>query len=348
MSQPTTRYIDLADMRRLTETVGVVPAIRGIVENLRQDFGRWHEFEKSPRTANHSDVGVIELMPVSDDKLFSFKYVNGHPQNIKQGLMTVMAFGALAETATGWPLLLSEMTILTALRTAATSVLAAQLVARPESKIMAMIGNGAQSEFQVLGFQHLMGIGEVRLFDTDPRATQKLMRNLGEEKGLKLIPCSSTAEAVRGADIVTTCTADKKLAIIITDDMVEPGMHLNAIGGDCPGKTELESRILERSKVFVEFAPQSRVEGEIQHMAADFPVTELWEVLADERNGRESEAQITVFDSVGFGLEDFSGLRFVYEQAMELGLGSDLNLMPIMSDVKDLFGLVRPQHAHAR
>lgn len=330
------------------DAVGVVPAIKGIVENLRRDFGRWHDFEKCPRTANHSSVGVIELMPVSDESLFSFKYVNGHPKNIDQGLMTVMAFGALSEVSTGWPLLLSEMTILTALRTAATSVLAAELVARPNSKSMAMIGNGAQSEFQILAFHHLLGIDEIHLYDVDPKATDKLMRNLADEKGIKLIPFKSTAEAVKGVDIITTCTADKKLATIITDDMVEPGMHLNAIGGDCPGKTELETKILLRSKVFVEFAPQSRVEGEIQHLPADFPVTELWEVLADARNGRDSEEQITVFDSVGFGLEDFSGLRFVYEEAIARGIGSDLNLMPIMDDVKDLYGLVKPVPALRR
>ncbi|MBL8061029.1 MAG: ornithine cyclodeaminase [Chthonomonas sp.] len=342
----TTRYIDLPAMRRLIDKVGVVEAIRGIRDNLREDFGRWHDFEKSPRTANHSDVGVIELMPVSDDEHFSFKYVNGHPKNIEEGLMTVMAFGALSETKTGWPLLLSEMTILTALRTAATSVLAAELVARKDCKTMAMIGNGAQSEFQVLGFHHLLGIEEIHIFDTDPKATDKLMRNLGKQ--INLIPHSSTASAVKGVDIITTCTADKKLAVIVEDAMVETGMHINAIGGDCPGKTELDGKILQRSKVFVEFAPQSRVEGEIQHQAADFPVTELWEVIADERNGRESQEQITVFDSVGFGLEDFSGLRYVYQQAIELGIGEDLDLMPVIGDVKDLFGFMQPVPARNR
>ena len=342
----TTRYIDLPAMRRLIDKVGVVEASRGIRDNLRADFGRWHDFEKSPRTANHSDVGVIELMPVSDDEHFSFKYVNGHPKNIEQGLMTVMAFGALSEVKTGWPLLLSEMTILTALRTAATSVLAAELVARKDCKTMAMIGNGAQSEFQVLGFHHLLGIEEIHIFDTDPGATEKLMHNLGKQ--IKLIPFTSTSEAVKGVDIITTCTADKKLAVIVEDAMVETGMHINAIGGDCPGKTELDGKILQRSKVFVEFAPQSRVEGEIQHQAADFPVTELWEVIADERNGRESEEQITVFDSVGFGLEDFSGLRYVYQQAIEHGIGEDLDLMPVLGDVKDLFGFMQPVPARNR
>lgn len=337
---PATRYIDLPAMRRLMDKVGIVGAIRGIRDNLREDFGRWHDFEKSPRTANHSNLGVIELMPVSDHDHFSFKYVNGHPKNIEQGLMTVMAFGALSEVKTGWPLLLSEMTILTALRTAATSVLAAELVAREDCRTMAMIGNGAQSEFQCLGFHHLLGIEEFHLYDLDPKATDKLIRNLGDQ--MKLIPHSSINDAVMGVDIITTCTADKKLAIIVEDSMVEPGMHLNAIGGDCPGKTELEGAILQRSKVFVEFAPQSRIEGEIQHQAADFPVTELWEVISDPRNGRESDEQITVFDSVGFGLEDFSGLRYIYQQAIEHGIGEDLDLMPVLGDVKDLYGFTQP------
>lgn len=316
--------------------------LRLVVEALREDFSRWQDFEKCPRTANHSPVGVIELMPVSDAIDFSFKYVNGHPENPKQGLSTVMAFGALAKMETGYPVLLSEMTLLTALRTAATSVLAASALARKNSRSMAMIGNGAQSEFQLIAFHELLGITEFRLFDIDPNATEKLIRNLGQEKEFTLVPCENTAEAVRGADIVTTCTADKQYATIVTDAMVEPGMHINGIGGDCPGKTELESAILERSTVVVEFEPQSRIEGEIQHMPEDFRVTELWEILTGAKAGRTREEEITVFDSVGFSLEDYSALRVALREAERLGIGKTMDIMPTMTDVKDLYGLLQP------
>jgi len=203
--------------------------------------------------------------------------------------------------------------------------------------VMALIGNGAQSEFQALAFQHLLGINTLRLFDIDPLATTKLVANLSHS-GLKLQVCASTAEAVQGADIVTTVTADKACATIVTADMLEPGMHINAVGGDCPGKTELAADVLEMAKVFVEFTPQTRIEGDIQQMPADFAVTELWEVLRGTRPGRDSDTQITVFDSVGFALEDFAALRFMHSAALKLGLGERLALIPQMVDPKNLFG----------
>lgn len=333
-------YLSVPDAAQLILAKGVKHCIAAIAGNLREDFMRWGDFDKSARVANHSRYGVIELMPISDDSLYSFKYVNGHPNNTKLGLSTVMAFGVLSHVDTGTPLLLSELTLTTAMRTAATSVFAAQLLARSDSRVMALIGNGAQSEFQALAFQHLMGIEEVRLFDVDSSATAKLVDNL-QGSGLKVVVCNSTAEAVKGSDIVTTVTADKNYATIVTPEMVEPGMHINAVGGDCPGKTELHADILNQSSVFVEFAPQSRIEGEIQQMPADFAVTELWEVLQGHKGGRRDAQQVTVFDSVGFALEDYSALRFMYQSAIELGLGERIALIPALADPKNLFSVLR-------
>ncbi len=333
-------YLGVPDAVELILAKGVKPCIAAIADNLREDFMRWGDFDKSARVAHHSRDGVIELMPIADDRLYSFKYVNGHPSNTKLGLSTVMAFGVLSHVDTGTPLLLSELTLTTAMRTAATSVFAAQLLARPDSRVMALIGNGAQSEFQALAFQHLMGIEEVRLFDLDAAATAKLADNL-QGSGLQVVVCGSTAEAVKGSDIVTTVTADKNRATILTPGMIEPGMHINAVGGDCPGKTELHADILSQGNVFVEFAPQSRIEGEIQQMPADFAVTELWQVLQGHQPGRRDAQEVTVFDSVGFALEDYSALRFMYQSALELGLGQRIALIPELADPKNLFGVLR-------
>ena len=339
-SSAATLYLSAPEMARLIVQKGVQTCIAGIADCIRADFLRWGDFDKSVRVANHSLDGVIELMPISDDTLYSFKYVNGHPKNTRIGLPTVMAFGVLADVRTGVPLLLSELTLTTALRTAATSAVAAKALARPDSRVMALIGNGAQSEFQALAFQHLLGIEEVRLFDVDAAATARLVANL-KHSGLALTVCASAAEAARGADIVTTVTADKSNATILTPAMIAPGMHLNAVGGDCPGKTELHADILGGASVFVEYAPQSRIEGEIQQMPAGFAVTELWEVLAGQRPARQSPQEVTVFDSVGFALEDYSALRYMRDAAAELGLGEYIALIPEMADPKNLFGVLR-------
>jgi ornithine cyclodeaminase len=181
----------------------------------------------------------------------------------------------------------------------------------------------------------------VRLFDTDPTATAKLADNL-RHTTLRVRVCTSIAQAVRGADIVTTVTADKTNAAILTPDLIEPGMHINGVGGDCPGKTELHPDVLRAASVFVQYEPQTRIEGDLQHLPADFAVTELWQVLASQAPGRTSDQQITLFDSVGFALEDFSALRYLRDTAQVLGLGQQLSLIPDLTDPKDLFSLIRP------
>src|SRR5215470_3799487 len=293
-------YIGVERVQELVTRIGPARFIEALSHEIESDYRRWREFDKSPRHATHSPVGVIELMPTSDGRLYSFKYVNGHPKNTAEGLLTVTAFGVLADVETGYPLLLSELTLTTALRTAATSALAARRMARPGSRAMALIGNGAQSEFQAVAFHHMLGIRELRLYDVDPKAMQKLERNLTRSglNGLKIVRCRSVAEAAQGADIVTTVTADKCNALILTPEMIQPGMHINAVGGDCPGKTELHADILRRpdARVIVEFEPQCRIEGEIQQMESSFPVTELSDVLAGKSPARAHDQEVTIFD----------------------------------------------------
>jgi ornithine cyclodeaminase len=330
-----TQFIGVNEMAGLVRRTGPEAFIEELAGYIREDFVRWEDFEKSPRLASHSANGVIELMPASDGRLYGFKYVNGHPANTRVGKLTVTGFGVLADVATGYPLLITEMTLLTALRTAAMSALAASALARPDSRVMALIGCGAQSEFQALAFQTLLGIEELRIYDPDPLAMGKFERNAGGF-GMKITHCTTVAGAVGAADLITTCTAVKGRAAVVTPDMLRPGQHINAIGGDCPGKTELHPDVLRLGDVFVEYAPQTRIEGEIQQLEPDFEVTELWRVLTRKARGRRSPEAITIFDSVGFAIEDFSALRYVRE--LTVGSGDDLNLVPDVANPKDIFG----------
>jgi ornithine cyclodeaminase len=337
-------YIGVSDIQRLVNGIGTGEFIERLAREIEADYRRWSEFEKSARLASHSPVGVIELMPTSDGRLYSFKYVNGHPKNTAAGLLTVTAFGVLADVDTGYPLLLSELTITTALRTAATSALAAQWMARDGSRVMALIGNGAQAEFQAIAFHRMLGIRELRLYDVDARATAKLernLRNMSELADLRVVRAKSVADACKGADVVTTVTADKCNAVILTPPMITPGMHLNAVGGDCPGKTELHADVLRMSgaRVVVEYEPQSRIEGEIQQMPADFAVTQLSDVIRSAATGRATPDEITIFDSVGFALEDYSALRFLHALLLEeRGERRQIDLVPELQDPKDLYG----------
>ncbi|QEE46396.1 ornithine cyclodeaminase [Rhizobium sp. WL3] len=333
-------FVSVENMMRLVHHIGIERVLTELTDVIEADFRRWALFDKTPRVASHSREGVIELMPTSDGEIYSFKYVNGHPKNMAEGLQTVTAFGLLADVSTGYPVLLTEMTLLTALRTAATSAMAARHLAPKGATTMAMIGNGAQAEFQALAMKAVLGITHVRLFDIDAKATEKTRRNL-EGSGLHVTACATSQAAIEGAQIITTCTADKQYATILTDNMVGAGVHINAIGGDCPGKTELHRDILARADTFVEYPPQTRIEGEIQQMDPDYPVTELWQVVTGEVEGRRSDKQITLFDSVGFAIEDFSALRYVRERVRGTAFFQSVDLIADPDDPRDLFGMLQ-------
>jgi len=331
------KVIDAPMLATLLQRVGTERFLAELADRIRHDFSQWERFDKSARMASHSIGGVLELMPTSDGEWFSFKLVNGHPENPSRGLLTVTAIGMLADVATGYPRLISEMTVLTALRTAATSAMAARELARPRSRTMALIGTGAQAEFQALAFKATLGIDRIRYYDTDLQAMHKFARNLGDA-GLQLTACCSARDAVDGADIVTTATAVKGRQVVIDDSWIEPGVHLNGIGGDCPGKTELDPALTSRARVFVEYLPQSRIEGEIQGLGANVTATELWQVIVGRAPGRRSDDDVTLFDSVGFALEDYSALRYVLELSESLGVGLDSAIVPAPANPKDLYG----------
>jgi ornithine cyclodeaminase len=332
-------FVSVDNMMKLVMKIGVERFMTELVTYLEEDFRRWEFFDKTPRIASHSTDGVIELMPTSDGTLYGFKYVNGHPSNTKTGRQTVTAFGVLADTASGYPMLITEMTILTALRTAATSAMAAKYLAPKGARTMAIIGNGAQSEFQALAFKAVLGIDKLRLYDIDHDATVKCAKNLAGY-GFDIIQASSPEEAVTGADIITTVTADKKNATILTDNMVGQGIHINAVGGDCPGKTELHRDIVLRSDIFVEYPPQTWIEGEIQQLDKSHPINELWKVIAGIEPGRSGERQITLFDSVGFAIEDFSALRYLRDRLKEGRFYEELDLLADPDEPRDLFGML--------
>lgn len=337
------RILSVQDMAKIVQKHGFDNFIKDLVEYTKQDFIRWQEFDKSPRYAAHVPGGVLELMPTADNKLFTYKCVNGHPANPFEGKQTVVATGQLNEIKHGYPLLISEMTVLTALRTAAATVLATDYLARKDSKTMTLIGTGAQSEFQTLAHKLIRPIKTVRYFDTDPEAMKKYANNM---KGvdLEFIACDSAKEACEGADIIVVCTACKLHAIVIENDWVKEGVHISGLGGDCPGKTELDINILFRGKVVVEYKEQSMIEGEIQNLSPQEVEqvlhAEVWEILTGKKKGRENDKEITIYDSVGFAVEDFSALRLTLDLAEKYDIGSQMDMVPPIKDPKNLFSVL--------
>jgi ornithine cyclodeaminase len=333
------KIITVESLKELIKHHGFENFMMDLIKSLKRDFSRWKVFTKMPRPSMHVPGGVLELMPICDNELYyTFKYVNCHPKNTLIGKQTVVATGQLSRIDTGYPLLFSEMTLLTAMRTAATSALATDFMARKNSHVLAIIGTGAQSEFQVLALQLVRDIKEIRYFDVDARAMDKFEKNM-KDKTFKLVRCKNAEEAVAGADIITVCIASKTHADVIKNDWVKKGVHINGLGGDTVGKTELELGILKRSRIVVEYFEQAAVEGEIQRLGKEAKKVvfgELHELVNGTKIGRENDEEITLFDSVGIALEDYSALRLVYELSQKYNIGEDLNLIPVVKNSKDL------------
>lgn len=338
-----TRIITIANLQELLRKHGLVPFYRDLLRYLKEDFARWDEFHKIPRVAAVVPNGIIELMPIWDARYYSYKYVNGHPGNTASNHLTVVAFGALSSIETGYPLLLSEMTLLTGMRTAATSALVSELMSQESTTHLAVIGTGAQSEFQVIAHQVVRPINTVQYFDVDAKAMQRFANNL-KHTGLKLVPCRSIEETVRNCGIITTATAAPGHNEVVKDAWILPGVHLNGIGGDSPGKTEFSLTTLKRAKIAIEFYPQTEHEGEIQQFPANerqkHVYAEIWELVTGRKKGRSSKDEITCYDSVGFALEDYSILRLCHDLAEKYQIGEDLPLIPDLKDPKNLMGLL--------
>lgn len=312
---------------------GLLPFINKVASQIERDFLRWHEFDKSPRHAAHVSQGVMELMPCSDGKHFSFKYVNGHPGNTKLGKLNIVGFGVLVEAHTGLPIMMSEMTWMTAIRTAATSALVAKYGASKNTKSIGIIGCGAQSEFQILALHSILGVENILFYDTDSKAMEKFSKNLGK---FNLKPCKSSSEVSENSDVLVTNIGFKGRQSLLQVSDLQPGQLIIAIGGDCPGKTELSAEILRSvNQIWVEYLPQTMVEGEIQQWPDANPI-ELHDII--KTNFVRKKSEIILFDGVGFAIEDFSILKVLYQELIANDSVPVKLIAPNVADPKDLFG----------
>lgn len=328
------RVITVDDIKTLIRKVTLETFLTRLVDKLEETYAHWSEFKKLPRIAAHFDPSVIELMPFWGKDYYAVKYITGYPNNPKQKKLTVAGVGILSDVATGYPVLISEMTVLTALRTAATSALAAKFLAKRKSKTFGIIGVGAQSEFQVMAHHVLFNLKTVKYFDIDTQAMEKFKKNLSGNT-FELIACKNPEEVVQGADIITTATAAKGRTLVLKQEWIQPGMMINAMGGDAPGKGELEPQILSKAKVVVEFLEQTQQEGEIQYGGKIY--AELGEIASGQKKGRTNDEEIFVYDSVGFALEDYTSLKLLYSLAEDFHIGHVLDLIPELKDPKNLF-----------
>lgn len=246
-------------------------------------------------------------------------------------LPTIQGVLALFDGTCGRPLALLDSMTITALRTAATSALAARHLARPDAATLTVCGCGRQGEMHVRALCSVLPIARVLLWDLDPRRAERLAAELAPElPGVEASPAPDLAAALAGSDVCATCTPARAYFLRLED--VRPGTFVAAVGADDHGKQELDPRLVARSTLVVDALAQCAELGELQHaiaaglMAAGQAHAELAEVVAGARPGRSTAEEITVFDSTGTALQDLAAAIAVEARARATGAGQVVDL----------------------
>ncbi len=191
----------------------------------------------------------------------------------------------------------------------------------------------------MLRFCAVFKLTQIRYFDIDKHAMHKFPDNM-QPLNIPLYACKESQQTVAGADIIITCTADKNMNTILSKEMLNKAVFINALDGDCPGKTELSKNVLESTNIVVEYLPQSKIEGEIQQLNATFTCPELHQIIQQKIALNVSQDGTIIYDSVGFALEDFSVLRLVYQLPQQHHIGQSCALLAAPREVKNLYALL--------
>jgi alanine dehydrogenase len=317
------------------EVKNIIPLskIDKVVERIETAFSKYGkgEVDMPPKTYLYfkKDNGDLRVMPSFSEelKMAGTKIVNVHPDNPKIGLPTVGAVIVLNDAKTGAPLALVDGTYITGMRTGAAGAVASKYLAKKEAKTLGIIGAGQQAVFQIAATATVFKLEDIIVYDTNEANIEKLSAEL-EKINIKIR--KGTLEEVSKADILTTTTPSR--SPIVMNNLVVPGMHINAVGADAEGKEELDPEILKHAKIVLDDWTQASHSGEINVPVAKGIITKeniyssLGEIVAGLKVGRENNEEITVFDSTGLALQDLFTAAMVYEEALKTGVGQEIKI----------------------
>ncbi len=285
----------------------------------------------------HPQTGLIEWMPVyQHGGQIVIKVVGYHPHNpILKNLPTIISTISSYDSATGHLEVIMDGVLTTALRTAAASAVATKAMAHPESAVLGLIGCGAQSITQLHGIARLFPIKKVLIYDIDESILNSFENRISSLDLNLTIVKSTIAEIVSSSDILCTATSiEVDEGPLFSNIESKKHIHINAVGSDFPGKTELPLELLKKSFVCVDFLEQALIEGECQQLSSEDVGANLTDLLKDEDQSQHIKEQCTVFDSTGWALEDQVVLNLFMKYAQNLGLGQKIAIENISGDAK--------------
>lgn len=267
-----------------------------------------------------------------EENVISMKIASGYwdnPQNY--GLSSCVALICLFDARNGVPLCVMDGSLITGVRTGAAGAVAARALARKNSEVVAVIGAGGQARMQVLALSRIFPLKQVRVWCRGDGS--EYCRRMGEElPGVEFLAFETAQDAVCGADIVVTTTPSREA--LVMDEWIQPGMHITAVGSDSPGKQELDPAIFRRaSKIVNDSITECVRRGDTQHPIALGYIrsedihAEIGEILLGRKPGRESDDEITIYDTTGLSVLDIHTAAMVYHAAVEQGLGTYIDIL---------------------
>ena len=278
--------------------------------------------------------GEWEVMPsyIEEPEAAACKWVSIREGNAKYGLPAVFSILVYTHPETGFPLAICDGSHHTLMRTGASAAVSAKWLARKDSTVLAIVSAGSVAKGTLATCDVVFPWREVRIWS---RSQESLDRFVAAEQPLyphlELKPSTNLEEVVRGADVVVTGTHAR--GWIVDDAWIGPGTHLAALGADLEGEQELDPRILQRGRVFVDDIRQCRSDGEINVPLREGLITEddlageIGKVICGESQGRRSDDEITVFDSTGIALQDSATVPLEYERAVAAGVGIEKKMI---------------------
>lgn len=289
------------------------------------------------------EPGLIEWMPCmyNGGRQATIKVVGYHPTNAAaRKLPTILSTVSAYDTSSGHLICMMDGTLITALRTGAVSAVASRIMASPRSCTLGILGGGAQAVTQLHALSRVFGFERVLVYDLNPEAQMSFVRRARSVSEGLTIETASCDRVVGCVDILCTVTSVGIGKGPVFDGIdPRPWLHINAVGSDLPGKTELPLDLLRQSFVCPDFRDQCIEEGECQQLAPEQIGPSLYELVQDPARYRFVQEQLSVFDSTGWALEDQVAMNLFMEIAAEIGIGMPMPIESVSIDALNPYHL---------
>ncbi|MFT5640011.1 MAG: ornithine cyclodeaminase/alanine dehydrogenase-like protein (mu-crystallin family) [Cyclobacteriaceae bacterium] len=348
-----TLILTQGDIQQIASIVGINDIMGELIGQLKEalvnfDPNKTQIPARSGFNYTEPNTGLIEWMPLYEkgDEVV-IKLVGYHPSNpTKYKLPTIISSLSAYDTKTGHLLGLMDGVLPTALRTGAASAVATELLAKPESRTLGLIGCGAQSVTQIHAISCFFSLKHIYVYDIDTANAKSLQKRCSAINLEAEIKMASLEKVVSEADILCTATSIGVGQGPLFDNInTKDHIHINALGSDFPGKTELPLSLLKRSFVCPDFVDQSIVEGECQQLEESEIGPDWIEIIKNPQRYQNYQSMRTVFDSTGWALEDKVVMDLFLNYAKELNIGQFLDIEMLPKDALNPYEFIKQESA---